>query len=293
MTTSSWEFQEGDEIVPGRYALQLLGGGHRYEAYLAWDDEMQYIVVAKMLRPDLVESRSALRGLRAEAAILDRLAHPVLLRSFDVVDGGPRPHLLLEHLEGPRLSTLLRKQGGRLVLDQVIPLGVQLAAAMHYMHGRGLVHLDVKPRNIIMGAPPRLIDLSVARTLEEAASATEPIGTDAYMAPEQCDPRSYGGMSPQSDVWGWGITMFESITGTLPFPRVDGGDEAGRFPQLHLDPIPLTGDVPSVLVDLVMSTLEKRPEDRPTQLQVAEALEPMSAALPRRIVLGRLRPRVR
>lgn len=292
MTTSSWDLQEGDEIVPGRYALKLLGGGHRYEAYLAWDEEMQYIVVAKMLRPDLVASSSGLRGLRAEAEILQRLAHPVLLRSFGVVDEGPRPHLVLEHLEGPRLSTLLRRQG-TLALDQVIPLGVQLSSALHYMHGTEMVHLDVKPKNIIMGAPPRLIDLSVARTSSEAETATEPIGTDAYMAPEQCEPQEFGGMSARSDVWGWGITMYESITGILPFPRIGDNEEAGRWPQMHLDPLPLTADVPQVLADLVMSTLERRADDRPTQLQVSEALEPMSAALPRRIVLGRLRPRIR
>lgn len=292
MRITSWDLQEGDEIVPGRYALQLLGGGHRYEAYLAWDEGMQYIVVAKMLRPHLVESRSALRGLRAEADMLQRLAHPVLLRSFGVIDEGQRPHLILEHLEGPRLSTLLRRQGN-LALDQVIPLGVQLSSALHYMHGMRLVHLDVKPKNIIMGAPPRLIDLSVARSLEEASTGTEPIGTDAYMAPEQCAPQRLGRMSPQSDVWGWGITMYEAITGTLPFPRAGADEYAERFPQLHLDPLPLTGDVPSVLVELVMSTLERRADDRPTQLQVSEALEPMSAALPRRIVLGRLRPRIR
>lgn len=291
MDTSTWALAEGDEIVPGRHALRLLGGGHRYEAYLAWDDRLHSIAVAKMLRPHLVEEEYALRGLRDEGSMLDRLNHPVLLRSFEEVYEGPRPHLLLEHLEGPRLSTLLRKQT-RLSLEQALMLGTQLSSALIYLHNEKIVHLDVKPRNIIMSGPPRLIDLSVARTVERAARAQEPIGTDAYMAPEQIEPKLLGGMSPRSDVWGWGTSMYEAITGTLPFPRVPEADaKSDRFPQLFLDPAPIPRDVPVPLADLVMSTLAKRPEERPSQLEVADALEPFVAAMPRRIVLSRFRPR--
>jgi serine/threonine protein kinase len=293
MTTApSWELNEGDEITTERYALQLLGGGHRYEAYLAFDEELQSVVVAKLLRPHLVEDASALRIMRAEAAALTRLNHPVLLRCFGVVAEGPKPHLVLEHLEGPRLSTLLRRQK-RLALEQVIPLGLQLSSALHYMHRQGMVHLDVKPRNVIMSGPPRLIDLSVARTLDEVRNATEPIGTDAYMAPEQCEPKLMGGMGEQSDVYGWGVTMYEAITGTLPYPRFDDDVDADRFPQLHLEPASPGPDVPPVLAELVMSCLEKRPESRPLQSGIAERLEPFVAALPRRIVLSKFRPRVR
>ena len=283
----SWELQEGDQIAAERYALHLLGGGHKYEAYLTFDEELQSVVVAKLLRPHLVEDESALRTMRTEADALGRLDHPVLLRCFGAEFEDARPHLVLEHLEGPRLSTLLRRQK-RLALEQVIPLGLQLSSALHYMHRKGMVHLDVKPKNIIMGGPPRLIDLSVARTFDQARDAAEPIGTDAYMAPEQCEPTLMGGMSPQSDVYGWGVTMYEAIAGVLPFPKLDE-----RFPQLYLEPLPLTPDTPPVLAELIMSCLEKRPEERPVQTDIAERLEPFVAALPRRIVLSRFRPRMR
>lgn len=289
----TWNFNEGDEIVPGRHALGLLGGGHRYEAYLAWDENMHSIVVAKLLRPHVVGDERALRGLVKEADMLAALDHPVLLRCFDAVSDGDRPHLVLEHLEGPRLSTLLRRQT-RLAIEQVIPLGAQLSSAIIYMHHQGFVHLDVKPRNIIMAGPPRLIDLSIARRFERAAEAREPIGTDAYMAPEQCEPRLMGGMGPASDVWGWGVTMYEAITGTLPFPRIDDVDRpSDAFPQLHLDPTPFnTKEVPQGLAELVMTCLEKQPANRPSQREVAEALDPFTAALPRKIVLSRIRPRI-
>lgn len=287
-----WGLEEGDEIIPGRYALTVLGGGHRYEAYLAWDDELHHVVVAKLIRPHLVGDRSVLDGMVKEAEAISSLHHPVLLRCFDVVTTGQRPHLVLENLEGPRLSTLLRRQG-RLAIEQVIPLGVGVASALVYMHHRGYVHLDVKPKNIIMGAPPRLIDLSVARSFDRARTAREPIGTDAYMAPEQCDPRLLGGMGPAADVWGWGVTMYEALSGTLPFPHVPGLSESDRYPQLYLDPAPLDKDIPPVLTDLVLKCLSKHPEDRPEQAEVTAELETLMTALPRRIVLSRLRPRAR
>ncbi|HEX2293805.1 MAG TPA: serine/threonine-protein kinase [Actinomycetota bacterium] len=293
MTTApGWDFEEGQEIVPERYALRLLGGGHKYEAYLAFDEELQCLVVAKLLRPHLVDDASSLRTLRAEARAVTQLNHPVLHRCFGVVADGPRPHLVLEHLEGPRLSTLLRRQT-RLAIEQAIPLGLQLSSALHYMHRQEIVHLDVKPKNVIMSASPRLIDLSVARSFSSARDATDPVGTDAYMAPEQCEPKLLGGMGPAADAWGWGVTMYEATTGVLPFPRVSDGVGPERWPQAHLDPAPVAGDVPPALSELVMTCLEKRPENRPPQSEIAAALEPLSAALPRRRVLSRLRPGIR
>jgi len=165
-----WRLEEGDEIAPGRFALTKLGGGFRYEAYLTWDETLYSIVVVKVVRPHLVENERALRGLNTEYEMLRRLSHPVILRAFDAVLDGPRPHLVLEHLEGPRLSTLIRKYD-RLPLEQLLPLALQLCSAVHYLAYNEVCHLDLKPTNIIMSGPPRLIDLSIARTFEQAAAA--------------------------------------------------------------------------------------------------------------------------
>lgn len=291
LAESSWELAEGDEIAPGRYAVELLGGGRKYEAYLAWDDELHALVVAKLLRPALTDDRSALRVLAAEAKLLARLQHPVIVRGFGAALGGERPHLLLEHLEGPRLSTLLRRFG--LALEQMLPLALQLCSALHYMALQRVAHLDVKPRNIIMTGPPRLIDLSVATPLDEVRNISSPIGTDAYMAPEQCVAERFGLIGPPADVWGLGVTLYEVVARRLPFPRgTDGswgnGSEPERFPQVGGAPDPLPPKTPPAVSGPILACLAQRPSDRPTAAELAAELEPLVASLPRPR-LGRFR----
>ena len=287
----SWELQEGDEIAPGLTALQLLGGGTRYEAFLAFDDGLHHATVVKVLRPDRIEDEGALRGLRGEAEVLASLNHPAIARLLRDGTDDERPHIVLELVEGPRLSTLIRRFGP-LETEQAAPLAVEVASALHYLHGLGLVHLDVKPKNLIMGAPPRLIDLSIARSFQDAASLTVPVGTDAYMAPEQCTP-SPGRVGPAADVWGLGITLYESLVGKPAFPRgseEDGAPAGKRFPQLTHRPAPMPSRVPSELAGAVDAALAFEPEDRPTAREVAEAVEPLLRR-PRRLVLNRLKPR--
>jgi serine/threonine protein kinase len=246
---ASWEFAEGAEIVP----------------------------------PHLVDHPGVLAGMAGEARALERLSHPVIVRGFDAVLGGERPHLVLELLDGPRLSTLVRTSV--VAIEQVLTLGLQLASAAHYLSVRGIVHLDIKPRNVIMAGPPRLIDLSVALTHDELATITAPVGTDSYMAPEQCDPARFAEIGPPADVWGIGVTLYGSLAKRKAFKSTP--DE--RFPQLRQRAASLPADISPVLADLVLSTLEPRPADRPTAAELGDALEPIVAAQPRPR-LGRFRP---
>jgi serine/threonine protein kinase len=264
----SWRFRSGDTIVPGRRALMLLGGGERYEAYLAWDDRLHATVVAKILRPHLVSDGRSRRGLRSEAAALEALPHPALVRSFGVSLEGDRPHLVLEHLDGPRLSTLLRRSGP-LAVEQVVPLVRRLCSALAFLHHEGWVHLDVKPRNIIMTGATHLIDLSLARSVEAARAVRHPIGTDAYMAPEQCDPTRFESIGPASDIWGLGTTVFEALTGEQTFP--DAG--ADRFPQLTREPPALPRKAPRALASANAACLAWEPGERPDAEALDEALE--------------------
>jgi len=253
---TAWNFPEGEEIAPGLRAVRLLGGGKRYEAYLAWADHLRALVVVKVLRPSHVGDLDA---LRREAAMLSSLAHPMLLRAYGAQLAGERPHLVLEHIEGPRLSTLMRRYG--MNLEQLLPLALNLCAVLHYLAHERVVHLDVKPSNIIMGGEPRLIDLSIARRYDELGELRSAVGTDLWMAPEQREVDRFGEIGPASDIWGLGATLRAAMPARVPTP----------------------------VGDAVAACLTPQPADRPTADELAQLLEPLVDALPAPR-LGRFRP---
>ena len=289
---SRWGFSEGDEIAPGRTAIKLLGGGFRYEAYLTWDDRLRALVVLKVVRPGLVSDQRTLSGLAGEVEMLERLSHPVLVRSFGHDLEGPRPFVSLEHLEGPRLSSLLRRYGP-LTIEQTVPLALQLCSAAHYLEAERVAHLDIKPSNIIMGGPPRLIDLSVARSHAECGELSSAVGTDAYMAPEQCLPDGPAKPGPASDVWGIGVTLFRAVAGSKAFPEGDhdAGTPAQRWPQLELAPRELPEHVGPAVAGPIMDCMAFAPSDRPSVGELADRLEPVLGALPKPR-LSKLKPRI-
>lgn len=288
-----WGFTEGDEIAPGRSVLKVLGGGTRYEVLLVWDELRFAVMVAKVLRPGSVGDAEALDDLREEADALAALAHPVLVRGFDAVLDGPHPHLLIEHLEGPTLRRLLKAES-TLALQQLIPLGLHVAAGIAYMAAAGWVHLDLKPDNLIMGVPPRIIDLSIARTVEHAARTRGFLGTDPYMAPEQCGTDEFRGrLGPPADVFGLAATLWRAAAGVGPFPR-SGGREARdsdvpevRFPQLVAPlPRPPRG-MEDALAELLLAGLARDPAARPDARAFARGFEPLLERLPIRAPRGR------
>jgi eukaryotic-like serine/threonine-protein kinase len=292
LEVTSWGFAEGDEIAPGRTTLKRLGGGRRYDAYLGWDERLHTVVVFKVVRPHLVEDERTLAGLREEWEMISRLSHPVILRGFDAVLDGERPHLVLEHLEGPRLSSLVRRYGP-LPAEQLVPLGVQLAAATHYLGEEGVVHLDIKPSNTIMGAPPRMIDLSVALSFEEAKRLRTQVGTDAYMAPEQADPTRLGPVGPAADVWGLGATLYKAATGKLPYsePGAEDAPAQEHWPQLVERPLPIEARIPADVASVIMDCLAYEPADRPPPSEVVGRLEEVLGGMPKPR-LARLKPRL-
>jgi serine/threonine protein kinase len=287
--TGTWDLAEGEELAPGRYAVRRLGVSNVHEVYVAWDEGLLGLVAAKVLRRDRLEDRDALKALAGEAILLGSLQHPCLPRCFDARVDAERPHLALELIEGPRVSTVIRRQRV-LALEQVVPLALQICSVLHYLAGKGLVHLDIKPKNVIMAPPPRVIDLSIARTVEDARRTRTPIGTDAYMAPEQCGAGGVERIAPATDIWGLGVTLYESLVGRRPFPA---GESAGRpdrrFPQLRMEPEPLPRDVPTMLRSVIQASLERFPEDRPTAAEIVDMLDPISEMTPPKLLLGRVR----
>lgn len=261
--------------------LEPLGGGRRYEVFLVWDARMGFPAVAKVLRPDRVGDEQATRALRRETELLERLTYPILIQSFGAVLDGPYPHLVLEYVAGRNLRESIGERV-TLAVEEALPIALDVLAALHYLAANEVVHLDVKPSNIVLTDPPRLIDFGTARPLEEIASRRTPIGTASYMAPEQCNPCSeLGPIGPPADVWGFGATLYHALTGNRPFsaPAPRGSDPSARYPQLVELPLPVPDYVPRPVAAVLMEMLARQPGDRPTAGEAAEALAALVAEL--------------
>ena len=153
------DFARGRPITPELTAMRLLGGGSAYEACLAFDEITYAPVVVKVVRPGQVTDESSLRGLRREVEALAAVNHPVVVRGLrHDVDGPAAPRRARAHRRAAAVDAgpALRAAAGA----AVPPLAIEIASALHYFRHVGYVHLDIKPSNIIMGAPARLIDLS-------------------------------------------------------------------------------------------------------------------------------------
>jgi serine/threonine protein kinase len=275
----SWHLAEGDRITPELTVLRRLGGGSAYEVFLAFDEVTYVPVVVKAVRPDQVQDQHTLAGLRREVEALAVVNHPVVARGLRHDVEGERPHVVLQHIEGPRLSTLIRRHG-RLQEQQYLPLAIEVAAALHYLRGIDLLHLDVKPSNVIMSAPARLIDLSIARPVEDAARSRG-LGTDYYMSPEQADPDTFGAPGHPADVWGLGATLFHAVAGYRAFDKGPAeGSLPTRYPQLVDEPHDLPDGVPGTVREVLAAMLSKDPAERPEPAEVVDAFEPVLAGLP-------------
>lgn len=271
--SDTWRLAEGDTIAPGLTAVADLGGGDMYAVWMAFDERLHTLVVVKMLRPSHVDSASSRHVVRREVEMLKRLQHPSVVRMFSYDDSAMRPYIVLEHVDGPTLSSLISKHGA-LPIHQLLPLALELSAALHYMDTEGVCHLDLKPSNIIMGAPAKLVDLSLAMEAKVAAELDHPLGSDEYMAPEQCEPGERGQMGSASDVWGMGATLFRAAAGYRAF------DREPRWSQLHDAPYALPGSLPPSVGSIILDCLAPDPSDRPTPDEVVARIEPMMAVLP-------------
>jgi serine/threonine protein kinase len=201
--------------------------------------------------------------------------HPGVVRILGAELGGERPHIVLAHAAGPRLSSLVRR-AGPLPSSRLRALGHGLAAAAAHLAGRGIAHLDVKPSNVIMSERPVLIDLSVARPLAACSALRTHVGTDAYMAPEQCAPPELGAPGPASDVWGIGGTLLWAAAGARPFRRGERESEvpSERWPQLIEGHAPLPRDLDPAVAAAIGGCLQHDPAARPSATELEAMLAP-------------------
>lgn len=267
----TWGFRTGENITGDLVVEERLGGGHEYESYRAQDGPSRTRVVVKLVRPHLVDESHPVTGLRREAMVMDGLEHPSIPEMLRAQLDGDKPHLVLSHCEGRPLDEIVSSEGMR-TDDVAVETLRPIARALAYLSERSIVHLDVKPQNVIVGSTPRLIDFGLARSHQEAARIKSPSGSDPYMAPERCVPGGEGIGAP-ADVWGLGATLFFALTAGPPFRRpVPWSKPEERWPQLVAD-LELPSHLSSGMQELLHACLERDPKRRKNIAEAVALLE--------------------
>jgi hypothetical protein len=252
----------GRELGPYRL-VGVLGEGGMGTIFIGVHAQLGRLVAIKVLRPELLGRPDAVARFFHEAHTINRLRHPNIIESLDLVeDPIDGAYCVLELLRGPDLKA--RLHAGALPIDSVLHIGTQLADALGAVHAIGIVHRDLKPENLILVEDDgrddvvKLIDFGVAQIGQDAGAKV--IGTAAYMAPEQASGRPVDG---RADVYALGVMLFEMVTGRHPFPSNTDAEylvhHASTRPPRPTRHAP---HCPPALEAVILRCLAKLPADR-------------------------------
>ncbi len=264
----------------GKYELlEFLGGGMSH-VYRARDTVIDRPVVVKLLTDDACKDEQAKARFLQEARVAGNIQHENIVSVFDFGEHNGRPFIVMEYLKGEDLREAIH--GGRTgSLVERMKIALEIAEALEYVNGRGIVHRDIKPENIHVDLNGRvkLMDFGIAKTADLSLTKTGmTMGTPYYMAPEQVSGKP---VTAVTDVYSFGLLFYELLTGL----RAVNGDaiEAVMFQilSLPLDPAPMVNaGVPSQVRALVLRCVEKNVEDRPQSFRdVVEELRGLISGL--------------
>jgi eukaryotic-like serine/threonine-protein kinase len=284
-----------EDLGPGsvlgeRYVLQgLAGEGGMAAVWQATDQVLDRPVAVKILHARLAEEPSFLERFRAEALTSARLTHPNIVNVFDTGNEDHTAFIVMELFDGETLRDRLNREG-HLEPDDAVEIMLQVLSALQFAHENGLIHRDVKPANILVGADGRVkvTDFGIAKAAYDTGDPTTTgsvLGSVPYMAPEQVEGT---GLDARSDVYACGATLYEMLTGRPPFEAET--TLAAAMMRLTRDPVPpraVRTGIPRALDAIVMRALAREPDRR------FASAEDMATALSRLQVGGGPTPRPR
>jgi cytochrome c peroxidase len=282
--------QEGD-LLAGKYRVErVLGVGGMGVVVAARHEQLDQRVAIKFVRDDALDNEDAVaRFLReARAAVKLKSEHAAKVLDVGTLESGA-PYMVMEFLEGSDLAAVLGDQG-RLPVEDVAEYISQACEAVAEAHAAGIVHRDIKPQNLFLtttvggGARVKVLDFGVSKTLQAGGTGggltqtRSMLGSPLYMSPEQM--RSSRDVDARSDVWAFGVVLFQLLTNEWPF-------QAETMPELVLKVVTesprslaaLRPEVPPEMVEIVERCLKKDPAERYADAaELGLALEPLSPA---------------
>jgi serine/threonine-protein kinase len=262
--------KEVGQTIGSYHLVEKLGAGGMAEVYKAYQPRLERYVALKFIRPELAEAAGFLPRFEQEAKLLARLNHPRIVHIYDFGEEAGRCYLVMEYVAGGILKEWLRSlraAGQTLTSEQVLVILQQVCAALDYAHQQNIIHRDIKPANIMLTADHRVLlsDFGLARLAGQPGELSQTggtSGTPAYMSPEQVRG-DQGKIGPASDLYAWGMVLYEMLTGQLPFIAdtplalmLKHVQEAPRLPRT------LNPALPESVERVLLKTLAKEPGDR-------------------------------
>lgn len=254
-------------LTPGTYLqnryeiLEKIGSGGMSVVYKARCHTLDRLVAIKVLKEEFAFDENFVSKFKMEAQSAARLSHPNIVSVYDVVDENVYHYIVMELIEGITLKNYIEKKG-YLESKEAIGIALQVAQGMAAAHEQHIIHRDIKPQNIIISrdGKVKVADFGIARAVSSQTMNATAVGSVHYISPEQarggyCDERS--------DIYSFGITMYEMITGRVPFE----GDNTVTVALAHLeDPVtPPSQYVPEMshaLEQIILKCTQKRPDRR-------------------------------
>ena len=252
-----------DGIVLGkRYeVLSKVGAGGMADVYKGKDRMLNRYVAIKVLKKEYKEDENFVRKFRSEAQAAAGLMHPNIVNVYDVGEDRGLYYMVMELVEGITLKEYIEKKG-RLSHKEVISIAIQMCTGLGVAHAADIIHRDIKPQNIIISkdGKVKVTDFGIAKATTSNTVSSNAMGSVHYTSPEQ----ARGGFSDQrSDIYSVGITLFEMVTGQVPFD----GDSTVSVAIKHLQeeimsPSELVPDIPYSLEQIILKCTQKNSERR-------------------------------